>query len=177
VRRDLLEQLQKLCADRCLEQQERRDVAAGPRVALHEACLDRIAGLDCHDRDGTSLLLHRHDHEVRAGENDVRRAGRKLRREGARAVRIAGAPANVEPKITALRPSESLQRRAERREAGLPLPIALREAHEDADAAYAGALLRARHERPEQRRSGRRAGEQRDELAPPCMSRKEHCEG
>jgi hypothetical protein len=34
-------------------------------------------------------------------------------------------------------------------------------------------LLRARCERPR----GCRAAEQRDELAPPCMSRKEHCEG
>ena len=33
-------------------------------------------------------------------------------------------------------------------------------------------LLRARHERPR-----RRAAEQRDERAPPCMSGKEHCEG
>ena len=34
-------------------------------------------------------------------------------------------------------------------------------------------LLRPRHERP----CSRRAAEQRDELAPPCMSEKEHCEG
>jgi len=34
-------------------------------------------------------------------------------------------------------------------------------------------LLRPRCERPR----GRRAGEQRDELAAPCMSGKEHCEG
>ena len=33
-------------------------------------------------------------------------------------------------------------------------------------------LLRARRERPR-----RRAAEQRNELAPPCMSGKEHCEG
>jgi hypothetical protein len=35
-----------------------------------------------------------------------------------------------------------------------------------------GRLLRARSERPRRRR----AAEQRDELAPPCMSGKEHCE-
>ena len=42
-----------------------------------------------------------------------------------------------------------------------------------ADAPHALALLRARRERPRRRR----AAEQRDELAAPCMSGKQHSEG
>src|SRR5262249_52855881 len=42
----------------------------------------------------------------------------------------------------------------------------------DANARHS-AWLRARRERPRCRRTA----EQRDEIAPPCMSRKEHCEG
>jgi hypothetical protein len=43
---------------------------------------------------------------------------------------------------------------------------------EHADAPHALALLRVRRERPR-----RCAADKRDELATPCMSRKEHCAG
>src|SRR5262249_19592116 len=46
-----------------------------------------------------------------------------------------------------------------------------RPAAEDSDPRHRR-LLRARRERPR-----RGSAEKRDELAPPCMSRKEHCEG
>jgi hypothetical protein len=38
--------------------------------------------------------------------------------------------------------------------------------HQRANAPHALALLRARRERPKERRRGRRAAEQRDEIAP-----------
>ena len=44
--------------------------------------------------------------------------------------------------------------------------------HQHADAPHPVALLLARRERPRRRRA-----DQRDELAAPCMSGKEHCEG
>src|SRR5262249_25455324 len=50
---------------------------------------------------------------------------------------------------------------------GLPGGGAIKEADD-----WDSALLRARRKRPRCH-----TAEQRDELAPPCMSRKEHCEG
>jgi len=66
-----------------------------------------------------------------------------------------------------------LQPLQERCVACLPFLIVLDLVREHADAPTALRLLRARSERPRHCR----AAEQRDELAPSCMSRKEHCEG
>jgi hypothetical protein len=51
-------------------------------------------------------------------------------------------------------------------ETGLPFWIVRRQMHQRANAPHALALLRARRERPKERRRGRRAAEQRDEIAP-----------
>jgi len=79
----------------------------------------------------------------------------------------------VQMDVAALRPSEPLKRLPESREPLLQFRIALREGYHHANPPHLVGLLRMRHERP--RRHS--AAEHRYELAAPCMSRKEHCEG
>jgi hypothetical protein len=70
--------------------------------------------------------------------------------------------ASVDADIAAFRPSTLFQPLPECREASLALRIVFGECQEHADAAHPARLLRARRERPCQRRPA----EQRDELAP-----------
>src|SRR5262249_45048381 len=88
--------------------------------------------------------------------------------------RITQAPAILDPQVAALAPAQLLQRLLERRELGT---AGAATAREHADPPYAPWLLRARPERPR----GRRAAEQRDELAASCVehglpSRKPLCQ-
>jgi hypothetical protein len=59
------------------------------------------------------------------------------------------------------------------RHAGLMFRIIRGRGHQHADAPHPAGLLRSRRYWPH----GRCAAKQRNELAPPCMTRKEHCEG
>src|SRR6266404_9261087 len=73
---------------------------------------------------------------------------------------VAGiGPAGIDPQVAALAPSQLAERLCERGVPGLPLGIVRGDIREHADAPHA--LLRARRERPRDRR----AAEQRDELA------------
>src|SRR5262249_41947498 len=74
----------------------------------------------------------------------------------------AGRPARVDAHIMAVDPAQFLQPAQERRDAGSAFRIVRGGAHQHADAPHFLALLRARRERP----PGRRAAEQRDEIAP-----------
>jgi hypothetical protein len=76
---------------------------------------------------------------------------------------VAGSPANVDADVAALRPAKLLQPLSKCRELRLSHGIALGGVHQHADAPHAPRLLRARRERP----GDRRAAEERDELAPP----------
>ena len=76
--------------------------------------------------------------------------------------RVERRPARLDPKVAAVRPAELLEFLPERRDIGLSFPVALGICHQHTDAPHALALLRARRDRPR----GRRAAEQRDELAP-----------
>src|SRR5262249_23341631 len=67
----------------------------------------------------------------------------------------------VDLDVTALSPAELLQLLPECREISLIFPIILGKCHQDSDPPHSLALLRPRRERPR----GRRAAEQRDELA------------
>src|SRR6516162_3691211 len=78
-----------------------------------------------------------------------------------RAVNVARGPVIVRPDVACFRPTQVLQRLAERRNARLYLRIALGKAHQHADPPHPVGLLRARRERP----SGYCATEKRDELA------------
>src|SRR6516162_5938962 len=80
-----------------------------------------------------------------------------------RAVNVARSPVIVRPEVTSFRPTQVLQRLAERRNARLCLRITLGKAHQHADPSRPTGLLRVRRERPRRRR----AADERDELAPP----------
>jgi hypothetical protein len=75
---------------------------------------------------------------------------------------VTAAPAKVHPRVAAIDPTQVHKRMHERREATLLLGIAFVERHEHVDAPHALALLRARRERP----CDRRAAEPSDEFAP-----------
>jgi hypothetical protein len=85
---------------------------------------------------------------------------------------IARTPAKVDPHVAAVGPAQLLQRLQERRYPGSSFQVVCWKGYEHADAPNAFGL-RPRRERPR----SRRAAKQSDEVASPCMSRKEHCEG
>src|SRR6516162_9141938 len=76
-------------------------------------------------------------------------------------------PAELDPRIAAVGPAQLLETLQECSVTGLRFPVVRSQAHYDADAPHALALLRARRERPGDRC---RAAEQRDELAAPELS-------
>ena len=73
---------------------------------------------------------------------------------------ITSGPPFVDLQIAAYLPAELFKPLIKRDQPALGLRI-IPDAHQDADASRSLSLLRARHERP-----GRRAAEERDELAP-----------
>src|SRR5262245_61093895 len=98
---------------------------------------------------------------------------RNQSRGTAAAVGLVGAPTRIDPQVATDGPTRLLQPLQKRSVTGLPLRIIRRQMHENADPPQPGWLLRTRRDRPRYSR----ATEQRDKLAPPCMSGKEHCEG
>ena len=116
-----------------------------------------------HDRHGAGRLQQRPHGRAASGQDDVRRERDQFRRVFANVVGIARGPAGVDPHVAAVGPAQLLQPLQERRDAGLCFRIVRGRVHEHADAPHPLGLLRARGERPR----GRRAAEQRDELAPP----------
>src|SRR5262252_8791584 len=79
-----------------------------------------------------------------------------------RAINVARSPVIVHLDVASFRPTQALQRLAERCNARLCLRIALGKAHQHADPPHPAGLLRARREWTRHRR----AAEQRDEFAP-----------
>ena len=76
--------------------------------------------------------------------------------------------------VTAGLPAVLLQRTLKSRGFDTPLGIVLGLVHEHTNPPHPLGLLRSRRERP---RGRRRTAEQRNELASPCMTQKEHVEG
>src|SRR5215475_5668066 len=73
-----------------------------------------------------------------------------------RAINVARGPVIVRLDVASFRPTQALQRLAERRNARLCLRIALGKAHQHADPSHR--LLRARRERPCDRRAAEKRG-------------------
>src|SRR5262249_4588139 len=90
-----------------------------------------------------------------------RRERNQFRCVSTSSIGITGAPAGVDPHVAAINPAQLLQALQECRKASLALRIVRRQAHEHADASHALRLLRARPERPRDRR----AAEHRDQRA------------
>jgi hypothetical protein len=79
----------------------------------------------------------------------------------------------IDLNIAANDPAQLLESLPERSGAELSFGIVLGVEHQHADPPHPIGLLCVRRQRPR----SRRAAEERDELAAPCMSGKEHCEG
>jgi hypothetical protein len=126
------------------------------------------------NRYGTARLLQRAHAGAARGQDDVRRERDQFRRIAAKALGIAGRPACVDPHVAPVGPAQLLQCLDKCYEAGLPCGIICGQSHENTDPPHPIALLRVRRQRPRRRGSN---GNNFDELAPPCMSRKQHIEG
>src|SRR5215470_7383864 len=85
----------------------------------------------------------------------------QLFRENPHPIYVAIGPTIVDPHVATVRPAQLLQFLNKCCEIGLRFPIAFVPPHQYADPAHLLRLLRARRERPR----GRRAAEQRDEIA------------
>jgi hypothetical protein len=86
----------------------------------------------------------------------------QLFREHPQPVSVASGPTNLRPHVAAIGPTQFRKPLHESGKEGLYLRIAFVPRHEHADPPQPAGLLRACRERPR----GRRAAEQRDELAP-----------
>src|SRR5262249_57609964 len=94
-------------------------------------------------------------------QDDVRGEGNQFRRVSANALGVSRTPADVNANIATLGPARLCQRLCKCQNAALLCRIVRRKVGQQADAPHALTLLRARRERPRQRR----AAEERDELA------------
>ena len=170
---DLLEQLQPFSARAVFEQREAGSIAAWARQALDQSSSDRIGDLHEYDRQGAGHLLQRPHGRNASGKNNVGLECDQLAYEFANTLGIARAPADFDADVASVGPAQLLQGLQEGCITRSPFPIVRWQGADDADAPHALGLLRARGQRP----SRRRAAEQRDELAAPCMSGKQHSEG
>jgi len=145
-----------------IERGKTGDSASRPRQARDETLAHRIGSVREHDGHRTRCLSQCAHFRTAVGNDDVWGKREQFRRVFAIALRIARAPACVDPQVCADGPPQLLQALRERHEAGLSFRIVCGKGQEHADAPHPLALLRARRDRPHDRR----AAEQRDELAP-----------
>src|SRR6516225_2560115 len=143
------------------------------REACDEAAADRIGYDREHDRNCPRLAGKGARDGSAPSEERVGPQIDQLFCKRPEHIRITIAPAKFDPEIAAFRPPQLRESTTQRRHRRLPSRIALHKAHEHADQPYPVRLLRTREKRP----CNRGATKERNELAPPCMSRKQHSEG
>ena len=160
--RDLLEQFQPFSAHAVFELSKAGGVAARPRQAVDDSRRrpDRRPRGTRSARCGSPAATP--PRAIAVSQNDVRRERDQFRCVSANGVDVVAAPAGIDPHVAADRSSPIAAAPAGTPDAGLIFRIVRGAGHEHADAPHALGLLRARRERPR----GRRAAEQRDELAP-----------
>ena len=163
ARRDLLEQLQPFRAQAVIEQDKASGVAARPRQTIDIAGADGIGDAHEHDRHGACCLKQRNQGWRAKSQDDVGRKRDQFRRVFANLVGIPRGPAIVNLHVSAVGPTQLLQRLQERSDVGLRAWIVrVAAALKHADAPHLFRLLRACWERP----SSRCTAEKGDELAP-----------
>src|SRR5215471_14633076 len=91
------------------------DVGARSRQALDPAAADRIDRRHEHNRHGAACLLQRAHDRAGRSQDDIRRERDQLRGVSAKAIEIAGAPAILDPHVTADTPAQFGQRLRESR--------------------------------------------------------------
>src|SRR5262249_23361392 len=143
----------------------------GPVKVCDEAGLHGVAGGAEHDRDRRRCALGcecRRHAEGRGDEGDS--AANEVGCQFRQAIGVVMRPPELDGQVLALDVAALAQSLAE---SSHSICERLRRAELEQPDYRQRRLLRARRERP----CGCRAAEQRDELATPCMSGKEHCEG
>src|SRR6516165_7610440 len=160
-RQEFLEQLQPFSADRRFEVCKAGRIAARSRQTRDKAGALGIGDSDKHDRDGANLLLDRLQYRSADSDDDIRSHSGEVHRVRSHPLAVACATI-IDAKIAALAPSQLLQPLFEGGGPGLRAGVALGQSGQNTDPPHPLALLRPRRERPR----GRRAAEQRDELAP-----------
>ena len=166
-----MQELEPLCGKLHAEIGNAGDIATGPVEACDEAGLHRVAGGAKHDRDRRRCVLGckcRRHAEGRGDEGDL--AANEVGCQFRQAIGVVMRPPEFDGHVLALDVAALAQSLAESSNS-------ICERLWGAELEHANhrhrRLLRACREGPR----GRRAAEQRDQVAPPCMSRKEHCEG
>jgi hypothetical protein len=154
-RRKLLEQFQPFHDDRILIKREAGGVATGSRQTWDEPTADRIADLNEHNRYRLSCLFQPLQGGRGRGDDNIWIRADELHRIGAQALGIAAAPANIDPYIAAIIPSELLKAVSQGRHPALRVGIALQWRYQHADPPHPLGLLRACGERPGYRRAAK----------------------
>src|SRR5499427_6744212 len=160
---DLLEQRQPFAAYGVfIKIREPGYIGFGTSRVQHDGALGSVQDLDKDDWYCVGLDSQCGQSRRSVDDDDVRCRAHQLFCQRMRAINVARGPVIVRLDVASFRPTQTLQRLAERRNARLCLRIALGKAHQHADPPHPLALLRACRERPR----SRRAAEQRDERAP-----------
>ena len=140
-------------------------VAARPREARDETAAYWIGAGRENDGDAARLLQHRRGGGCVLRKNEIGLQRDDFRRESLHQLQVGRRPASFDPDIAALRPTELLESLAERRDKGLAFRVALGICHQHVDPPHPLGLLRARYNRPRNRRAAKNG----DKLPPPQM--------
>src|SRR5262249_2807165 len=162
--RELLEQFQPLPDQAVFVEEESSGGGPWPRQTVDIAGAHRVDHSHKHDRHGAGRLYRGCRGGAGSAKNDVRRECDQFFGVSTTAVEIRSAPAVIDSHVVTDGPSQLRQRLHECSDAGLCFLVVCDLGHEHADPPHAlASLLRPHRERPR----GRRAAEQRDELASP----------
>src|SRR5215471_16594618 len=161
ARGNLLDHLQPFPNQWEVDESEAGEVAAWLRQAGHQTLSDRIVDDIEYNRDGTSRLFQCGSDRRPASDDEVRCRTYQLLRIGPDPAQVSTGISMLGSDIAVLGPPERLEPLPKRNNAGQYFRIVHDVWMEEHDATHARRLLRARCERP----CGRRAAEQRDEVA------------
>src|SRR5215468_23528 len=139
--------------------------------AIDDTRAYRISDGREHDGQSAAEMLQSCHGYGAAGQDDVGREREQFRSIFCAPVGVVLGPADVDPHITSNIPAQFLQALVERCKSILTFRVVRSPVHEDTNPPRTFWLLRTRRQRPR-----RRAAEKRDEVAPLCMTRKEHTE-
>src|SRR5262245_58223555 len=162
---NLLEELQPFSSDLRAKDGVPSDIASGPGEARYQPGPHWIANSHHDDGDRRCRLLGREGRRRTERRDEVDGAMDQLDRDPRQPIGQPTGVAIVECDVLAFQIAKIAQ--------AVPEGVPNGRVVDDADTRDLRRLLRAGRERPR----SRRAAEQRDELAPSCMSGKEHCEG
>src|SRR5262249_15674499 len=160
---DLFEYFKPFAGKRILVGGEASSVAAGTRQAPDHASSDRIGKIREHDRNRAGFPQERLNRGRTAGKNHVGLEIDELLCDCSHAIEVARGPAIVGAKVASLDPTKSLKGlpKGHKPSAAFRIGVGIAPAHHGGKQPHTLALLRPCGERP----GGRRAAEQRDELA------------